>query len=85
MDQKQIIKQLVEFNQSAFDNAFDAIVTIQDQTEQIAEKMMDQADWMPEESRKAIDNWADVYKTSRNNFKVQVDNTYKQIEKLFAV
>ena len=29
MDQKQIIKQMVEFNQSAFDNAFDAIVTLQ--------------------------------------------------------
>jgi polyhydroxyalkanoate synthesis regulator phasin len=85
MDQKKIIKQMVEFNQSAFDNAFDAIVTIQDQTEQIADKMMDQADWLPEEGRKVIDNWVDVYKTSRNNFKVQVDNNYKQIEKLFTI
>lgn len=85
MDQKQIIKQMVEFNQSAFDNAYDAIVTIQDQTEQIAEKMMDQADWMPVEGRKVIDNWVDVYKTSRKNFKVQVDNNYKQIEKLFEI
>lgn len=85
MDQKQIIKQMVEFNQSAFDNAFDAIVTIQNQTEQAAEKMMDQADWLPEEGRKVIDNWVDVYKTSRQNFKVQVDNNYKQIEKLFTI
>jgi polyhydroxyalkanoate synthesis regulator phasin len=85
MDQKQIIKEMVEFNQSAFDNAFDAIVTIQDQTQQITKKMMDQADWMPEQGRKVIDNWVDVYKTSRTNFKVQVDNNYKQIEKLFTV
>jgi hypothetical protein len=85
MDQKQIIKQMVEFNQSAFDNAFDAIVTIQDQTEQIAGKMMDQADWMPAEGRKVIDNWVDVFKTSRTNFKVQVDANYKQIEKLFTI
>lgn len=85
MDQKQIIKQMVEFNQAAFDNTFDAIVTIQDQTEQITGKMMDQADWIPEEGRKVIDNWVDVYKTSRNNFKVQVDNNYKQIEKLFTI
>lgn len=85
MDQKQIIKQMVEFNQAAFDNTFDAIVTIQDQTEKITEKMMEQADWIPEEGRKVIDNWVDVYKTSRNNFKVQVDNNYKQIEKLFTI
>lgn len=85
MDQKQIIKQMVEFNQSTFDNAFSAIVTIQDQTEQMTEKMMDQADWLPEEGRKVIDNWVDVYKTSRNNFKVQVDNNYKQIGKLFDI
>ena len=85
MDQKQIIKQMVEFNQSAFDNAYEAIVTIQDQTEQIAGKMMEQADWMPAEGRKVIDNWVDVFKTSRQNFKVQVDNNYKQIEKLFTI
>jgi uncharacterized protein YdiU (UPF0061 family) len=87
MDQKKIIKQILEFNQSAFDNAFEAIVTIQDQTEQNARKMMEQADdyWLPEEGRKVIDNWVDVYKTSRNNFKVQVDNNYKQIEKLFTI
>jgi polyhydroxyalkanoate synthesis regulator phasin len=85
MDQKQIIKQMVEFNQSAFDNTFDAIVTIQNQTEQIAGEMMDQADWIPEEGRKVIDNWVEVYKTSRKNFKVQVDNSYKQIEKLLGI
>lgn len=85
MDQKQIIKQMVEFNQAAFENAFDAIVTIQDQTEQIAEKMMDQADWLPAEGRSAIDNWVEVYKAGRKNFKVQVDSNYKQIEKLFAI
>ncbi len=85
MDQKQIIKQMVEFNQSAFDNAFKAIVTIQDQTEEIAGKMMDQADWLPAEGRQVIDNWVDVFKTSRQNFKVQVDNNYKQIEKLFTI
>jgi ATP-dependent protease Clp ATPase subunit len=84
MDQKQIIKQMVEFNQAAFDNTFDAIVTIQNQTEQIATKMMDQVEWLPAEGRTAIDNWVEVYKTSRKNLKVQVDNNYKQIEKLFA-
>ena len=85
MDQKQIIKQMVEFNQTAFDNTFDAIVIIQNQTEQIATKMMDQVEWLPVEGRSAIDNWVEIYKTSRKNLKVQVDNNYKQIEKLFAI
>ncbi len=85
MDQKQIIKQMVEFNQTAFDNAFDAIVTIQDQSELLTEKVIDQAQWMPADGRKVINNWVEVYKTSRQNFKTQVDNSYKQIEKLFAL
>lgn len=85
MDQKQIIKQVVKFNQDAFDNTFDAIVTLQDQTEKMAEKMMAQTNWMPAEGRTAIDSWVEVYKTSRNNFKAQVDNGYKQIENLFAI
>ena len=85
MDQKQIIKQVVEFNQAAFDNAFDAIVTIQDQSERLADKVIDQAQWMPADGRKVINNWVEVYKTSRENFKTQVDNGYEQIGKFFAL
>ena len=85
MDQKQIIKQMVEFNQTAFENVYDAIVTIQDQSEQWAERMIDQVEWIPAEGRKVIDNWVDVYKSNRETFKTQIDNGYKQIEKLFAL
>ena len=35
MEPKQIAKQLVDFNKKAFDNSFDAMAVIQDQTEKM--------------------------------------------------
>ena len=32
MDQKQIAKQMMEFNKTAFDNTFNAMTVLQDQT-----------------------------------------------------
>jgi hypothetical protein len=36
MDQKQIFRQMVDFNKGAFNNAFNAMVMVQDQTETLA-------------------------------------------------
>jgi hypothetical protein len=50
MDQKQIFKQMVDFNRSAFNNAFNAMVMVQDQTETLSNTMLNQATWLPEEN-----------------------------------
>ena len=31
MDQKQILKQMIQFNKAAFDNTFDAVTVLQEQ------------------------------------------------------
>jgi hypothetical protein len=84
MDQKQILKQMIEFNQATFNNTFQAVVLLQDQFERIAKTAIEQANWLPEEGRKAIENWVEAYKTGRDNYKSFVDDSYKQVEKYFA-
>ena len=83
MDQKNVIPQMIKFNQTLFNSAFEATVQIQDQVEKIGNTMMGKADWLPGESRKIYDNCVDAYKTSRSNFKSYVDEGYQQSEKLF--
>ena len=84
MDQKQILKQMVEFNQTAFNNAFNAMTLLQDQFERVAKTGLEQATWLPAEGRKAIENYTETYKSACQTFKQKVDESYKQVEKTFA-
>jgi len=63
MDQKQILKQMVEFNQTAFNNAFNAMTLLQDQFENVAKTALEQAK-LPAEGRRAIENWTETYKSA---------------------
>ena len=83
MKQDQIIKQMIEFNQATFNNTFQAMVLLQDQFERIAQTTVEQANWLPAEGRKAIENWVEAYKTGRDNYKSYVDDSYKKVETYF--
>lgn len=52
MDQKQIAKQMVEFNKAAFDNSFTAMTALQDQTEKLITGFLDKAAWLPRKGRR---------------------------------
>ena len=83
MDQKQIFKQMVDFNKATFQNTFNAAVMMQDQTEKAANTILNQVTWLPEEGRKAIDEWVDAYKTGRDNYKRMVEDGFGQVESYF--
>jgi len=84
MDQKQIFKQMIDFQKAAFDNTFNAMVMIQEQTERMASSLLDQATWLPEEGRKVINEWVDAYKNGRETFKTTVDENFKKVEDFLA-
>lgn len=84
MDQKQILKQMIEFNQATFNNTFQAMVLLQDQFERVAQTAIEQASWLPAEGRNAIENWVEAYKTGRDKYKSYVEDSYKKVEKYFA-
>jgi DNA-binding ferritin-like protein len=83
MDQKQMMKQMLEMNKIACDNTFMSITTIQEQTENMTQKMIDQATWLPEEGKKAIDEWLATYKKGREDFKKLVDDAFGKVLQSF--
>jgi hypothetical protein len=85
MDQKKIFKQMIELNQTTFNNIYNVTVLIQDQVETIANAALDQIPGLPPEGRKSIENWTEIFKYGRNSFKQQMDNHFGQVEKLFIV
>lgn len=83
MDQKQMFKQMLDFNKTSFNNSFNAMVMVQDQTETMARGLLAQASWMPEEGRKAVQDWIDACKKGREEYKKLVDDAFKKVETYF--
>ena len=83
MDQKQVFKQMFDFNKAAFDNTFNAMVMLQEQAERMSNTMLEQATWLPEEGRKVIKDWVDAYKQGRENFKKIVDDNFQKVDDYF--
>lgn len=77
MDPKQIAKQMIQFTKTTFDNTFDAITILQEQTEKLIGTYLEQAPMIPAEGKKAIADWMKAYNKGREEFKAAVDENYK--------
>lgn len=84
MEQTQVFKQMLEFNKMAFDNTFQAITMFQEQMEKMTSAVLIQNAWLPEEGRKAIDEWMKNYKRGREDFKKAVDDGFDKMGSLFT-
>jgi hypothetical protein len=84
MEPKQIAKQMIDFNKTAFDNSFEAMAVMQDQTEKMVNSFIEQNALIPEEGKKAVSDWIKSYKKGRNDLKVAADESFKKVESFFA-
>ena len=84
MDQSQMLKQMIDFNKATFDNSFSAMVMLQEQTEKMVNTFLEQATWLPEEGKKAINEWTKAYKKGCEDFKNSVDENFKKVEDFFT-
>ena len=84
MEQKQIIKQMIEHNKNVFEATFNSMAMLQDQMENATNMILEQAAWLPAEGRKVIERWVKTCKNGRENFKSTVDECFKKVESFFA-
>lgn len=84
MDQKQIARQMIQFNKTAFDNSFNAMNMVYEQNEKMLDTFLSQATWMPENGKKAITDWMQAYKKGCEDFKKMVDESYQKVETFFS-
>jgi polyhydroxyalkanoate synthesis regulator phasin len=84
MEPKQIAKQVIDFNKTAFDNSFEAMTVLQDQTEKMVNAIIEQNTLIPEEGKKAVADWVKSYKKGRNDMKAAADESFKKVEAFFG-
>ena len=75
---------MIDFQKTAFNNTFGAMVAIQDQTEKMVNLTMEQSAWLPMDGKKAINEWTETYKKGRDDFKKLVDENFSRAEGFFA-
>ena len=83
MDNKQIAKQMIQFNKAVLDNSFRAMTMVVEQNEKMVETFFAQATWLPEEGKGAIQKWVSAYRTGCSDFKKLMDDNYTKVESFF--
>lgn len=85
MEPKQIVKQVIDFNKTAFDNTYEAMIVMQEQTEKMLNAIIEQNTLFPAEGKKAVADLIKSYKKGCNDFKVAADEGFKKAESFFAM
>lgn len=82
MESNQFAKQSLSFQKTMFENSFNAIVMVQDQSESMFNSYVDKLPWVTDESKKALQETVDIAKKARNDFKKAVDDGFTRFEAL---
>jgi hypothetical protein len=80
MQEKEILKQMIDFNKASFENAFTAVTMMQDQLERMMGVLLEQATWLPQEAKKAASDWVEVSKKAREDYKKTMDEGFGMME-----
>lgn len=84
MEPIKIAKQTIEFYKTNFDNTFNAMLMLQEQTQRIFNLQLAQTAGFPDEGKKVIAEWLQTYKKGCEEFKSAVDESFKKLEAYFA-
>ena len=82
MDTTQLAKQTLSFQKTIFDNSFNAMILVQDQTEKMVNSYIEKLPWVTEEGKKSLETSVEMGKKARDDFKKAVDESYAKFEEM---
>lgn len=81
MEQKQLIKNVLNFNKYTFNHTYNTMEMLFSQTEKIADTLCRNPGFnIPSEGQDAVNMWISTLKKGRNDIKKIWDDNFKQIE-----
>lgn len=82
METTKFAKQTLGFQKTIFENSFNAMTMVQDQTEKMVNGYLDQLPWVTEDGKKSLQTSIDLAKKTRDDFKKAVEDGYRKFEEL---
>ncbi|MEA1969018.1 MAG: hypothetical protein U9N77_12470 [Thermodesulfobacteriota bacterium] len=82
METGKVANQMIGFQKTLFENSFNAMVIVQNQTESFTNNFLQQLPLLNEDGKKAINDAIDFAKQARDDFKKAVDDGYAKIEEM---
>lgn len=82
METTQIAKQTLAFQKTVFDNSFNAINMVQDQSEKMFNGYLDNLPWLTEEGKESLQTSVDMMKQVRDDFRKAVEDGFIKIEEM---
>lgn len=79
MDNQEIVKQMIDFHKTAFENCFSTMAMIQNQAEKLLNTFVNQTPGVSDESKKVIAQWSGVYKKGIDELKRAMDEGYVKV------
>ena len=83
MDHQKMTRQMMQLNKTSFDNSFEAMNMACEQNKKMADEFLSQAEWIPEEGKRAYQEWMSAVSSGASDFKKIVDENYRKVEGYF--
>jgi hypothetical protein len=80
MENREMVKQMLDLQKTSFDNCFLAMSVFQEQAEKFLRAYVDHVPGMSDEGKKVFDQWTDLYKKGFDDFKKAIDEAYDKAE-----
>jgi hypothetical protein len=77
---KENMKQVISFYKTVFENSYNTVSMIQDQSEMLMKTMVEQSPWITADGKKTLTQWTSSYKKGREDFKKIVEDGYQRAE-----
>ncbi|HEX2463567.1 MAG TPA: hypothetical protein VHR17_03015 [Thermoanaerobaculia bacterium] len=77
-------RRVLEFQRTAFTNAFEMAVRLQDRRRDVVERLVDRVPNLPAESKELLDTWNQAAERNREMFRATVDKSFDLIDGYYA-
>ena len=82
METTQMAKQALGFQKTIFNNSYNAMVLVQEQTEKMLGSYIEKLPWATEESKKSLETSLEMGQKACGDFKKAVDDGYAKFEEM---
>jgi predicted outer membrane protein len=83
-EQALVLKQMAQMNKMAFDNSYNMMMSAFEQNKLMLNTFLSQPSAIPEEGKKAIEDWLKNYKEGCEGLKKMADEGYAMINKYMS-